>query len=211
MSRLDVASIISICEDLELRRAAMPTCFSINNANGTKNNSNSPSSLVSATLLAAYLITDDLPAARMLCKRVTRDIRETTDYDLLHRVWSNLYKKLPAEAYPHLDPNKYTPELRPLILLLAKTIRERVFTLVTKAYTDVPLSIVSHAMGCAPAEAHMIATTAGWTVNASTGIASRPPITAVNRVGGVGDEIVGVNGLRRISTVADYVVNLERV
>ena len=125
----------------------------------------------------------------------------------------SLCRKLPAQAYPHLEVSLYQREIRPLIGLLSKRIRERVFALLQKAYTDVPLATISQALGLSLDNARKLVTTAGWTIDDTTGIATRPPTTIYNKgmsTGGTGG-LVGLDGLQRISTVADYVVNLERV
>ena len=68
--RLDVPNIINICEEYEIRQAAMPLLFKTGNANVSKDIP--PIHLI---LLAAYLIMDDLSTARMLCKRLDPDIK----------------------------------------------------------------------------------------------------------------------------------------
>lgn len=241
LNRVDILNIISLCEKYEVQSAAATTTIiqmhhhhqpssesptatttSTINHNNDNNHPNPQSSQSSpppppplphilTILLASYLIIDDLPAASMLCKRITPDIKATNDFMNLHKVFISLYKKQAPDAYPLLDHNMYTPELQPLIQLLGKSIRERAFALITKAYTNIPLSLISRALGLSIEESHLLVTTAGWAIDNNT-VANRPPpiISDVKKAGDA-NGIVGIDGLKRISTVADYVVKLELV
>ncbi|TPX30891.1 hypothetical protein SmJEL517_g05664 [Synchytrium microbalum] len=210
IGQLDIALVIAYCEEFELREATIPQAVVENVTNGNAAQPTvHPRQHIYTASLAAYLISDDLASARMLCKRATADIKAYPAFASLHQVFTSLYKNLPAATYTHLDAANYSTDLRPLIEELKKRIRERVFVLITKAYTDVPLSTIANSLGLSLDDTRAVCTQAGWMIDATTGIATRPPAPPTLAAAATGG-IVGADGLKRMATISDYVVNLER-
>jgi COP9 signalosome complex subunit 8 len=136
-----------------------------------------PSINLYTQLLALYVLTDDLPSARLLWKRIPDAMKHPegdVEPDLVHvwRLASLLIQKhlkdIP-EVYNICHNRVWPPFVKKIIAQIAVSTRQRMVNLITSAYSHITLIDLAKLTGCSTEkEARTLVTDLGWTFDPSS-------------------------------------------
>ncbi|KAJ7286274.1 COP9 signalosome [Mycena rebaudengoi] len=175
--------------------------------------------LVMAPLVLAYLICDDLPPARCALMRLPNNLASLPLVKQLcalvastwERKHENVYVRSQALAQLVGQPDFMDTSLGALlglmITIFLDSFRDRTFTLLSKAYTSLPLPLAQMYLGLPPEELLTVATDSGWAFDTSTQILS--PVPPKARSGAAGNGFSPFSTLATFDFVADSVAKLE--
>ncbi|KAF7311348.1 CSN8-PSD8-EIF3K domain-containing protein [Mycena kentingensis (nom. inval.)] len=185
---------------------------------GTEGDRQATRFLLTAPLVLAYLIHDELPSARCALQRLPRDLQSsplcTSLMHLLASTSERKYEHIYTRANELIATTSGAdfPEA-PLGAIMAlmlnnflETFRLRTFALLQKAYTSIPLSLAQMYLGANEEQVLTEAQKTGWSYEASTQVLT-PPQRAVS--GNSASEFKPFSTLATFETVASSVAKLE--
>ncbi|CAG8464487.1 8761_t:CDS:2 [Paraglomus occultum] len=186
----EVAKLIEHCEELEFKLAIAPDdSVNLDEFYGV--------------FLAAYLIQNELPSARFLWKRIPDEIKASSEQ--LHAIWdvaTNLWQRDYAPVYMSVEQKPWTPLIGSLMKKVAETLRERVFTLLSEAYSSITVEEVSNFIGVPADKVAQVTAERGWIYDAATNTLQPKKI--------VEPGITRSTSLGSFSRLTDLVIHLER-
>ncbi|KAJ7217136.1 COP9 signalosome [Mycena pura] len=168
--------------------------------------------LLTAPLVLAYLIVDDLPPARFALIRLPNDLTSSTLGKHLgsllastsERKYANVYARSQALLELVRKPDFPDASLGALLSLMVgiflEAFRDRTFNLLQKAYASLPLPLAQTYLGLPAEDVLSAAASGGWTFDASTQVLSPAPKSGAHRT---------TNSFSPFSSLAtfDFVVN----
>ncbi|CAG8480184.1 5030_t:CDS:2 [Ambispora leptoticha] len=179
--------VIKIAEDLEYTLALTP-------------NSEIPIEEIYAPYLAAYLLLNQLPAAKFLWKRIP----ERTKTDEIRAIWNvgtALWNREFENVYGLIEGKPWSSSVEPLMTRLAELVRERVLNLLSEAYSSIAVDKAAHRLGLPQEQLIQILSNRGWVLDAATN--TLQPKTHKT-------EIVQNISLTNFSQLTDLVIQLEK-
>ncbi|KAJ2956296.1 hypothetical protein NQZ79_g7841 [Umbelopsis isabellina] len=187
----DYLGLIDTCEALEFEIAAFP-------------HDSVPIAHVYSTLLASYLIVDDLNSARFLRKRILQHYKSENQVpEVLSAIWkvgAALWNKVLPEAYEALDAYQWDDDMKPLMLALKESIQENAYNLICQSFSAIRASSVATMLGISEDALAAQLTKRGWSIDTEKQIWN-----AVKVVAPVQQNI----SLSQLSTLEDTLVYLE--
>uniref|UniRef100_A0A7S4I965 CSN8/PSMD8/EIF3K domain-containing protein n=1 Tax=Prymnesium polylepis TaxID=72548 RepID=A0A7S4I965_9EUKA len=184
----DIAGTAALCESFEL-----DLCHS---------DETQPISLtVYKVHLLAYLLTNQVNAARFLWKRLAPEIRADAELAALWEVGKQKWLKQPAEMQQALRSFSWS---QPLVAALVSKLQEdelsETFKAVGAAYSLISVPVLAQVLGVPEATAHDLANTAGWRLNAESGFYTPvgPPNDKQRRT-----------SLAQLQSLTDFVAHVE--
>ncbi len=154
----DMAALASFCEEFELDLGHAQLAPAI-------------SSSVWTIHMAAYLLTRQLDAARLLWKRLASDLRDGNAelralWEVCTTMWRNEHAATQAAISAFSWPG---PLLADLMARLQTDELQRTMELCVGAYSLISAAALAARLGVSEERAHELATGAGWTVDAESG------------------------------------------
>lgn len=151
---LDYASLAKTLESQELESPAGQT-----------------SAQVYGQLLAIHLLFNDLTSARLLWKRIPEQIKTTNnELALIWTVGKLMWKKNYAEIYPTINSCPVWPNhLKNIMKLILESTRQRVISLISRAYSSLSLSNAAQLLGLSPEETLVLAGSLNWSYDSDSG------------------------------------------
>ncbi|CAG8586773.1 10286_t:CDS:2 [Paraglomus brasilianum] len=186
----EVAKLIEYCEELEFKLAATPDdSVNLDEFYGA--------------FLAAYLIQNELPSARFLWKRIPEEIK--TSSEQLRAVWevaTDLWQRDYTPVYYSVEQKPWTPLIGSLMKKVAETLRERIFALLSEAYSSITVEEVSNFIGVPVDRVAQVTAERGWIYDAATNTLQPKKIVepGIDRSASLGS----------FSRLTDLVIHLER-
>ncbi|XP_062515629.1 COP9 signalosome complex subunit 8-like isoform X2 [Corticium candelabrum] len=155
---------------------------------------------VYGTLLAVYLVQNDINNARFLWKRIPEKLKKSNGE--LALLWS-IGQKLWKRDYPgvHVALNQsWPPHIQPIMTALKDQFHRNVFDLIARAYDSISIQDMASMLGVT-AERAAQAVEAGWRVSAATGVV-RPKKK-------VHESVTGTESHQQLAAMTEYVAFLE--
>ncbi|KAI8083017.1 COP9 signalosome [Halteromyces radiatus] len=157
--------------------------------------------------LGSYIIADDLNSARFLRKRMLGKAKLqgcaiSTETDQMWQVCVALWKRNYKDAYILLnDTSRWSIQIQPMISDILESIRERMATLLSKAYSTLTMDDVIDYFGMQEADITQALLTKGWSYDTNTKIfTTRKPDVSQRESSNFG----------QLSAIADMVLHLEK-
>jgi len=184
----DLAGTAALCESFEL-----DLCHS---------DETQPISLtVYKVHLLAYLLTNQVNAARFLWKRLPAEIRADAELAALWEVGKQKWQKQPAGVQQALRAYSWS---QPLVASLASKLQEDVldatFKAIGAAYSLISVPVLAQSLGVPEATAHELAGAAGWRLNAESGFYT--PVAPPN-------DVQRRTNLAQLQALTDFVAHVE--
>ncbi|CAG8530286.1 2830_t:CDS:2 [Ambispora gerdemannii] len=179
--------VIKISEDLEYTLALAP-------------NSEIPIEEVYAPYLAAYLILNQLPAAKFLWKRIP-ERQKTDEIRAIWNVGTALWNREFENVYGLIEGKPWSSLVAPLMTKLAELVRERVLDLLSEAYSSIAIDKAAQRLGLPQEQLIQVLTNRGWVLDAAT--KTLQPKTHKT-------EIVQNTSFTNFSRLTDLVIQLEK-
>lgn len=138
--------------------------------------------LVTAPLVLAYLIVDNLPPARYALSRLSDSLSATSLakslWGLVASAWDRKYANVYSRAeslfklveQPDFFDQKLATVIAGMVTTFMESFRQRAFVLLSKVYTSVPLFLAQIYLGLSSDQLLIVAERAGWSYNSSINI-----------------------------------------
>lgn len=124
------------------------------------------SPLIYSQLLALYLLLNDLTNAQLLWKRIPDSVKESSpEIVAIWDVGMVLIKRELPDVYAAVDFVEWAPHLKNIMACIKESTRQRVETLIAKAYTSIELKEVAHYFGLTPEETVEQVHKLGWSLD----------------------------------------------
>jgi len=154
-----------------------------------------------ACQLITYLILDDLNNARFLWKRMSPGVKKSVpELTAIWAIGQNLWNRKYSDLYNSIQNFTWSPNIAPLIILLADAVRTRTFNLISKAYSSISIDDCSVFLGITPKDTITLATNNGWKYDASTKTLTPKSFEAPKQQ---------KTGLEQLTQLTEYVMYLE--
>ncbi|CAG8442499.1 2219_t:CDS:2 [Diversispora eburnea] len=185
----DYIELVNFCEDLELQLALTP------------NSSITPEDFYGPFLLG-YLVQQDLPSARFLWKRLPDNIKGNSKelkaiWDVGVALWQREYENV----YSIINSQTWNPTIAPLLEQLSENLRERMFSLISEAYSSIIIDDVIKFVGLSREKVLEVAEERGWDIDLSNNIL-QPKKTVI--------DTPQSTSLSNFSQLTDLVIHLEK-
>ncbi|KAF7488665.1 COP9 signalosome complex subunit 8 [Sarcoptes scabiei] len=124
------------------------------------------SPLVYGQLLAIYILINDLPNAKLIWKRIPKDIKENhKEIVLAWNVGVKIIQRDWAAIYPMIDSVDWPNHLKNIMSCLKESTRERMLISIGKAYSSIKLSDICAALGLDKIETIQKIKTFDWEID----------------------------------------------
>lgn len=138
-----------------------------------------PSANLYTQMMALYILTDDMPSANMLWKRIPAILKQPdSDLVAVWRIASLLIKRnlgCEDQVYQLIRNRPWPPFMQKIISSIGHMWKERMINLISTAYSDICIVDVARMTGCqSDQETLTLVSDLGWTFNPATGIVSIP-------------------------------------
>ncbi|OCH92113.1 hypothetical protein OBBRIDRAFT_774042 [Obba rivulosa] len=174
--------------------------------------------LITAPLVLAYLIKNDLPPARHALTRLPQGLAglplSQALFNLLASVWNRKYTAVYTRAeelynmsrlpdFPDMDLGSILAEMT---ALFTEVFREKTFALLASAYDSLPLSVAQACLGLQPERVLETAARSGWSYDASAQILSPTRAKDASRVR---YQSIAPSNLTSFQVIIDSVAQLD--
>ncbi|CAG8531515.1 9596_t:CDS:2 [Scutellospora calospora] len=185
----DYAGLVNFCEELEPQLAL------------TQNNTISLEDFY-GTFILGYLLEQDLPSARFLWKRLGENVKGSSkELRLIWDVGVALWQRDYDNMYKLIDSKTWSPIIAPLMEQLGENLRERMFALLSEAYSSITIDDVGKYLGLSREEVLSVTNERGWSVDFSTNML-QPKKTV--------QDAPQSTSLANFSQLTDLVIHLEK-
>ncbi|KAH8099597.1 COP9 signalosome [Cristinia sonorae] len=167
--------------------------------------------LLTAPLVLSYLILDSLPPARFALSRIpavlSSDPLATSLQSLVAAVWEKKYDQVYTRANDVLAVTQQenlashvdlAPLLSRLVISFVESFRAKTFTLLSKAYSTVPLALAQAYLGMPAEQLLPIAAAHKWSYNEASQVLSpvaSPTAVSFSREAGLGSSLATFNSV----------------
>ncbi|KAK9768715.1 hypothetical protein K7432_000398 [Basidiobolus ranarum] len=181
----DYKGLVSACEELEFHVAIGRIDVPLNT--------------LYSFLFAGYLLTNELNASRFLWKRLSTDLKEDSELRNFHRIFVSLWKREYPTVYEEITRSSWTnPLLVQLNQELMTIIRERMFGLISTAYSHISIADTSRYLGVPEADLPSSLQPRGWEMTENGFIPKQ-----------IEKKVEQTTGLEQLDQLAGYVMYLE--
>ncbi|KAI2804665.1 COP9 signalosome complex subunit 8 [Blomia tropicalis] len=121
-------------------------------------------------LLAIYLLINDLPNAKLLWKRIPKDIKESNSE--IQAVWDvgiKISLRQFSSIYSLIDQTQWPSHLNNIMNCIKESTRDRLLTLISKAYTSYEFKDLVLCLGLSETETMEKISKLGWTYEHDNG------------------------------------------
>lgn len=197
---LDYASLAKALESQELESPAGQT-----------------SPQIYGQLLAIHLLFNDLTSARLLWKRIPDQIKTTNnELALIWTVGKLMWKKNYSEIYSTINSCPVWPNhLKNIMKLILESTRQRVISLISRAYSSISLSNAAQLLGLSQEETIALAPSLNWSLDSESGHLNitqcdNNTTTNVTQKNRSNPTVWGLdNGTELMEKLTDYIIFLE--
>ncbi|KAI0707671.1 hypothetical protein C8Q76DRAFT_745855 [Earliella scabrosa] len=172
--------------------------------------------LIVAPLVLAYMIVDEIPPARHVLMRLPDNLTSIPLTRGLFSLLASVSERKYADVYVRAeqlhqfvsDPSFPNPVLGQLLAgmttAFVDAFRKKTFTLLSRAYTSIPLPLAQSYLGFTAEQVVNVAVPAGWDFHETSYILTPPKQSASSR-----NATSAQSTLMALNLVADTVANLE--
>ncbi|KAI7871668.1 COP9 signalosome [Spinellus fusiger] len=186
----DYSGLVDTCERIELEHAAGRTTISLHD--------------IDAPFLLGYCLVHDLNSARFLRKRILarKDRVVLPEVEAVWKICASLWHQSYPDFYTALHDHTWSDMIQPLIYSLQEHTRERMLSLVTKAYTNINAEEATHYFGLEGNELIQVLMSKGWSYDTTSKLLT--PAVHVEPTPQTPSH------LNRVSNLAEMILHLEK-
>ena len=158
-----------------------------------------PSARVYGSLLAVYLLQNDLVNAKFLWKRLSRECQQDPTVSQLWEAGKCLWKKDMCSAHAVLSQN-WPPHVQPIVKALVESLRRQAARTVAQCYSKISCHEFGAMLGVA--DVRSACSELGWAISDDCWVLPTKPVENITSNGGSG-------GHQPLGVLANYVSMLE--
>ncbi|XP_065831361.1 COP9 signalosome complex subunit 8-like [Oscarella lobularis] len=157
---------------------------------------------VYGTLLAVYILQNELNYARFLWKRIPDQLKKSnSELGSLWSVGQNLWKRDFPATHAALKQTPWPPHLEPIVDTMRVQLRMRILALVGQAYDAIGIEDLAVQLSLSPSDTLQEVSRLGWAVDGSGKIV-RPKSQ-------ISDASSGFSNQKKLEKMTEYVSFLE--